>query len=436
MEKIKNYFLRFYWALIAPAIFLGVVVTTHHSPITALIGGFSVMLIQIILRFKFEGSFEWNEYEDISFDGESYFNHNKAFNIGFNITRVAAIAWVLLIIFREYLTILRPFGEIEVEVAIFLIAIISLLSLKRFLRLQPYEKIRFIFSLLISMMLLVSCYLFFGTQLVWLPFGLFALFGVNGGFRELDDVFRTLRRIDIKFSCLFLVLGSLLIAIISTIVQFWNSMSALTISFWSHVLSIGIYELIPGLEIWLIIIGLFVITISAFFIIKFIKRRLAEKRSKLAIKEAECSKKKAEAEKANYIKEAKAKIAEIIEESLKSKSIIKHELDYLVDKNLRPYLPVIDLEFLKLIKWEQYITISQVKKQIVWEHSMKSVISFLDYIYSKTYSDKELSSILLILIDLREYFLNPDYSNFRGVADFKKMFESETLNIPVEFFSD
>lgn len=75
------------------------------------------------------------------------------------------------------------------------------------------------------------------------------------------------------------------------------------------------------------------------------------------------------------------------------------------------------------IKWDKFFQISLLKKQIIWNPGLESVLYFLSELYSESYDDEELSLIISSLENLCKFI--SEFSEFTGFSALSKLLEKK-----------
>ena len=145
-----------------------------------------LVVVQLIASMKIS-DLEWNEFSSFNFrDMGPDYKVGARFNIIFNLTRVGTIISSLAFLFKSGFEI-NPFGGLGLTISI----VISVIALVLFLSISDlnhnYEYVRGLLAVLAIVLLLVFSYLYFGTQLIWIPALLILVFSYSKCFYELDD---------------------------------------------------------------------------------------------------------------------------------------------------------------------------------------------------------------------------------------------------------
>ncbi|MCX6795735.1 MAG: hypothetical protein NT165_03380 [Candidatus Falkowbacteria bacterium] len=267
---------------------------------------------------------------------------------------------------------------------------------KRYSYYRALNKIIYLFGVIL---LSYETYIHFGSQYVWLPsifliIFLFTMFD-DTGTGIFDDLKEEIREL------LFLI--PLLVAIISTLYQFWFS------------------EIVWGIIFWQLFAGaLFILLIS--LAIVFLRRRNKRIARELAKKQAELKEKSQQAE----LREKKLLEEEqALEEKRKSVMLI---LDSMKKDSKVSWTDILflagyyqqDINSLSSVSknifkapLEEMITISEVKKHIVWPGSLMMALQLLEKFADKSYEDQELRIIATQLADLITFVeAYPEYNGY------------------------
>ena len=228
MKEFVKVFLRGVALVLVPAMFIiALFFALNQSFGISLTIIISLFIVQLLLSKKYKESFQWIRYKNFNFqelteEGKFY----KSLNILFNATKILSVLGVLELVYINYSEILNPFGGLGVAILVCL-AIIGILIIslsgrnKHGVCLQNYQIVRGCFAV-VTMMLIVSfVYLTFGTQLIWVIFLAMLSFAFFSGNREIEEGFN-IEEDKLSF-CSFA--ATLIVAIVSTIIQFWSYIS-------------------------------------------------------------------------------------------------------------------------------------------------------------------------------------------------------------------
>jgi hypothetical protein len=422
MKKLFLFLVRAIAVLFVPAFFVAVVIfalgQTFAIGLTVLS---ALIIIQAILSDQLEEQFNWDEWKNLSFDSE-YLSveemRSKVLNIMSNLVKVFVIMSVLRLVYSHYGEI-NPFGNLGVAIAIsvwFIFALIYILS-----RRQAYEKLRICLSLAVIVAITASAYLYFGTQVMWLFPILAAAFSfLFGGFSELEE-----KVSDYLISTWFSLI-LFLAAIVSTIFQFWNSISGFFVGIFS-------FKLLLGMEVWAALLVVAILFLVIWVILWYKKQQRSrknaqdrllkeagEKESRLA-REAELKAKKEVAD---------AEIQEKIEKILVvlDKKEIDREALIFLSQNKDQCLSKLNIVNLTKVNWEEYFLISSVKRQMVWNNNLEGILSMFRSLYDRSYQDEDLTAIIESFRALRDFIGMT--SDFRGYSQINGILSDLTKGMP------
>lgn len=398
----------------------------------------SLIIVQTILSKKYD-IFSWDEYSDLSFkSGECSKEEirSKALNIMFNLSRLAALFFFMWLIVINY-KYTNYFGNLGYAISIsltFILALIYILKRGRY----SYENLRGILTLITTVAIGIFTYLYFGTQLIWFA-GLFQMilcFVFLAGF----DIEKKFKLEDYSFGSVTLAV-LILTSIVSTIIQFWGNICDLMIRFWSHVVTISLYQLIPGLDMYLMVLETLGFGLVIYLIISYAKRREARKVAYAKLLQEEAEKKERKEKEAtereekkkaeeNRISEIKAGLKTIIEQA-QTGTIINNQLAYLAfNRNyLESELPIKSLANISL---KDAFQISTLKQHITWHHDLEDVLIFINSLYAKSYKDEELEQLIKLLRNLYTFLLS--YHDYLGYDKFYHVVEEATKSIPTKHY--
>ncbi len=225
--------------------------------------GLVVLLASLVLSKKlhFKEDFSWNRFCSLSFKGGTVYHiKGKFLNIYVNLVKVWTVWAVLFLIYINY-EVQNSFGKSGL-IIFSLVAVIvhGFVMLKKYN--GSYAKLRAFLSTVTMLAIVTFVYLYFGSQLIWLPVLMFiALAFMTEGFAEFD------LREDIIFVFFFLLCS---VAVVSTICQFWYNIGLAMQNAWDYIFSLNSSNLMY------ILIGLGVIT--AIMLIRFILLQIDKKR--------------------------------------------------------------------------------------------------------------------------------------------------------------
>ena len=443
MKEFVKVFLRGVALVLVPAMFIiALFFALNQSFGISLTIIISLFIVQLLLSKKYKESFQWIRYKNFNFqelteEGKFY----KSLNILFNATKILSVLGVLELVYINYSEILNPFGGLGVAILVCL-AIIGILIIslsgrnKHGVCLQNYQIVRGCFAV-VTMMLIVSfVYLTFGTQLIWVIFLAMLSFAFFSGNREIEEGFN-IEEDKLSF-CSFA--ATLIVAIVSTIIQFWSYISNFFSIIGNFIVKVGTYEFLPGGQVWVAILVISVLAAIVFLGI-YIGKKDREKREYLRLqKEKEAivaeekkirDEEKARSEAADKtLKEETTKMITELSAQLKDRAAKIKEIVFLSRARLKfddSYLDNFSVDALTDIELERFFTISGIKKQIVWDPDFELVMKMYAALYGRYYEDSNLVKIIVRFEKLVSY-LNK-YKEFIGYPVIKGKI-SET-KIPV-----
>jgi hypothetical protein len=249
-------------------------------------------------------------------------------------------------------------------------------------------------------------YSYFGTQLVWAAVFLSLLFGVIvDGFKDLREAIGLWKQ-HLAYSLSVILI---LVATVSTVMQFWQT-----------IISFFCYKMIAGLEAYWVLLILAALVASSLFarhlyLRKKEKTRLRKLEEKKAAeqKEAETIREQEKVAVEKAVNERKLKIADI----LKQNGLSVEDLSFLI--NNRSHFSDMTLDessLLVKINMRQYFTICHSKNQIVFHHSIKEVLFWLNSLYIRSYKDTDIKIIKEKVSSLSDYLTQ--YQHFIGYQAF------------------
>ncbi len=435
---MKNFFkglLRAVFVAFIPAVFVAILlIALKQSFAIGLTMILTSLIIQFILSFKFESEFSWTEYTKFHLIGilpnEKF---SRKLNILSNLVKVLSVLGLLHLVYLNFSEEFNPFGGLGMVITISL-ALICILFVLFKERIKDYEAVRGCLAVIIGFAILSFAYLLFGTQLIWIPLILAVVFGIFfAGFDEIDNI---IKKEGAVITFLISVL-LLLTAIVSTIIQFWSPIVNFFVSIRDFIIMVLTYELISSIPVW-------VILLSAGFIAAFIfSARYAGKKKMEKIERSKLQKQNEErlAGEKRFKEEQKAANKEIadkkqrtIEEfSVKAKdeSLDRDMITYLSDFVCEfgfGFLSKFSVDSLINIDLEKFFTISEIKKQIVWDPEFNNLLKMYGALYARTYQDDDLKKITAIFQKLAD---NLQYNQFVGYKVIKELIEE--TKIPVNW---
>lgn len=383
------------------------------------------LVAQIILgaNLQVEEDFGWDRFDSLSFDGcEIYEIKEKLHNIYSNLVKIWTVLSVFFLILINY-DFKSSFGQSGLIIFV-LVLVIELGSVMRRKYDGSYEKFRALLSVATLIVIIVFAYLYFATQLIWLPVLMFiALAFITEDFKELSFGQNT---------SLVLLFFLCLVAIISTNYQFWHEICLAVYNVWDYIFSFDFSN-----PIWRVI-GLIVLAVAIMILVRYIRSKRADKRAlaQLVLEEVE----QLELQKAKKAKEkaeeeaAKVKIQEELRKistSLQDGSISAKQLIFLA-KHRDLYPAKITVEPLTQVNPEDFFLISKIKKQIIFDNGLSDVVELFNDLYRKSYYDEELRVIIKWVQELHQF--TDDYADFHGYTALRAMIAGATRDIPNEWW--
>lgn len=386
-----------------------------------------LIVVQLILSLT--NTFSWTEFEELNFsrvwDDDKL---AKKFNISLNLTRVITIIATLFFLFNSGV-ILNPFGDTGITIAI-VILIISLLLFLFTNELEDYQKLRGCLAIVIIISVLTFAYLYFGTQLIWIPALLSLAFSYSAGFWELDEE---------EYGGFSFVVPILLglTSIISTIIEFFEEIS----NFFQKTYTSFINWEVFGFPGYYLIIILALLMISLLIALSILKKKKIKSANLVAKKKAEETwlENKKQAEEAAQKKEAleKEKL-DIFQEKVRALETMTEEDNFsaqdliLIANNYsHPILVKAKVEtklFTKTDLFSLFVIVSDVKQQLFYDEFFLNVLVFYNYLYKKTKHDDLLSGLIEVLDKLIQ---NISYkSTYKGANSLKYHIEEKCLDFP------
>ncbi|MCU0679791.1 MAG: hypothetical protein MUF50_00590 [Planctomycetes bacterium] len=245
-------------------------------------------------------------------------------------------------------------------------------------------------------------YIQFGSQFIWLP-----IIAITFALITLD-VNRNSGDYAYEFSEI-IYLFPVGIGIISTLSQFWFTTCILGMPLWKNLL-------------YLLLIVILIAVIVFFILFTKHLRKIKEERIiEEAKKEKEKEKKDAEIKK----EEEKKEMIQKLIDSINSKDINAatwKEIITLINTNtygmnyadVKKYVPIFGV--MSKLKLSDLVTISEIKKHIIWNPELETVLSVIGNILEKNYDDRVLQDFMTQLrtlkIEVRE---KSEYSAYEGL---------------------
>lgn len=427
MKKFFIIVLRALTALIVPAIFIGLLLfSLQQSFTTGLLLLFVAMVFQIVLTSEFEDELDWRkEWWGNSLCQARYeinkieLSMVKLLNILFNLTKVLSVSAVLVFCYLNFPTV-GPLGIIGFIIAAIVMTII-LIQVTRHNLSSCRGRFWKLTSIVVYVTIIFFFYLYSDSQVMWIF--VILLFTWQCLFRGWRQVKKSFKRERENF---FLILAVAIIAVISTIIQFWGEVSSFCkIS----LINLFRHETVFGIDLGTFLAGLMILAVIA-MLSAFLYFRKLERIKLLKIEEKEKEEKK---EKEDRLREEKEKressrkdLLKLLE-TLKIRPLNKKEFLSLV-RYKNDFNFDVSLSSFSRIDWKEYFMVSTLKEQIVWERNLEEVLFFLDYLYKKSYDDNQLELIIQAIEDLNK-FLAP-IKRYGGYTRIKEILATSTPNIP------
>lgn len=427
MKKFFIIVLRALTALIVPAIFIGLLLfSLQQSFTTGLLLLFVAMVFQIVLTSEFEDELDWRkEWWGNSLCQARYeinkieLSMVKLLNILFNLTKVLSVSAVLVFCYLNFPTV-GPLGIIGFIIAAIVMTIV-LIQVTRHNLSSCRGRFWKLTSIVVYVTIIFFFYLYSDSQVMWIF--VILLFTWQCLFRGWRQVKKSFKRERENF---FLILAVAIIAVISTIIQFWGEISSFCKINWINLFN---YKILFGIDLGTFILGIIAFAVLAISVFYFHARKL-EKVKLLKIEERRKEEEAAKEEK--RILERKAIDSTIMELekiklALETRPLTKNEVLFLV-RNHEYY--EFNVPFLSLgrIDWQDFFTVCTVKRQIVWRYNLSEILTFLNRLYKKSYEDRELKLIIQTINELNN-FLAP-YTKYVGYARVNEILATNTPNIP------
>lgn len=426
MKKFLFFFLRALSTLIVPGIF--VVATLFALNQTFAIGLvilFSSIIVQILLsgsdKYHYRYNFDRLRSLSLQVDDEYEFIEEIS-NLTFNLSKFVTVFGALELIRINYppVNLLGNLGRA---------IIISLISIGLFImifteRRSWYRVIRNSLVLILIILMFALFYVYFGTLLVLWLFAFFLLStGLFNSYKEFES---KLGFSESNFPSTTSIIFFVTI-ILSIIVQYWRGISNFFVK-----LNVRIW----GLSLWLWLLILVVLIFIYFFIMKVVgmirsekeaearfAREREERLRRKMVEEEEALRQKslAEEEEIKKMQAVNTIVASLKEGSFPQGSTGLKDLIYLA-RNFR-YIRADSYTkpLIEEIKWDKFFQISLLKKQIIWNPGLESVLYFLSELYSESYDDEELSLIISSLENLCKVI--SEFSEFTGFSALSKLLE-------------
>ncbi|MEI6835327.1 MAG: hypothetical protein WCK59_00665 [Candidatus Falkowbacteria bacterium] len=276
---------------------------------------------------------------------------------------------------------------------------------------------------LISSSLLIA-YLNFGTGYVWLSALLAVIFLVG---MMVNDLVGEVQFENTKIKKTVIIISSLLpfaISIISTIYQYWGNISYYLGVVWGWlaktIINVLAYE-IEDTPVWVIILVLLMVIM---FIVSIIRINDYQKNQA----KAEVERTKA-AQHALGVESLRKQNLDLIIYSLANDEVISAEYLIYLAKNAEYIEKFPKKKLINFEPLEEMFNISDVKRKIIWDHDLESVIALYDSWFSDSKTDDSVLELIMETINGLWDFLSP-YNEYSGFNAFNKMLAKVAPNIP------
>lgn len=380
----------------------------------------TLILLQYILEAKNE-DLEWNSFS-------TFFSKELSAYSAF----IQNLIWV----FAKWVTMLNCiyvgiiFNSEVNNFGLFLpfifVSLLVILSVSYWLELYKrsdngFDMLKVFLSLPIFLLTLVSIFLNFGTQFIWMPIIVFFLID---GFDVFDDLTVIIKRrlrdgIMPTLERIFVLIG-----IISTIYQF---------RFAKILFGLVLWKIIFGFLFGLLTIVLLIVLIRL-LVKSFIKRMKRRQQKKEREKKEREEKLQAE-QTAQRAAEKKAEITKrfnSIRNRIDFGTELNHEEAYFLIKNyfFDAWSKGLFFDGFKNIKIKDAIIMetSDIKRQIIYRDSASHFLYLLNEIYATTFNDGLLKELVRLLSAFCDYI--NDHSDYKGADDLKKLVEKKCFSFP------
>lgn len=361
--------------------------------------GLVIMLGLIAVQLIFSmttDSLKWNEFRDLNFS-RSWENErgSKKINIVFNLTRVGTFVSALVFLFKAEVET-NPFGGLGLSIAI-VVTIIGLLIFLFKSYYEDYKLFRGSLAIGLIVLLIVFSYLYFGTQLIWLPVLFSLAISYSKMFWELD------KKEYSEFAILLPILLALT-SISSTTIQFWREILDWVSGVFNFIVkvivSILTFELIY-VQLWVILSAL----IACFIISKTIKaivKKSAEKAAYL-IEVAEENERKEKIAKEKKEKEATmASKANALKNLAAGASVSQDDVLFVIEKPNYFYQEEIAKILTHARLFNSFVVVSNVKKQIFYQPRLSTTLELFNDSFKKVTNDEILNGLIAVIDELVE----------------------------------
>jgi hypothetical protein len=304
------------------------------------------------------------------------------------------------------------------------------------------QKLRSFITIFFLSTTLVMVYLNFGTWYVWLSSLLAIIILIN---RFIVDVVEGVKFKKIKKMIIVAALvAPVVIGIVSTIYQFWTKMWDLVGAFWMWLFKVSepvcdaiaaffTYRInlgITSVGVWLMIIIIIVVLIILGVIRDYLN--YLDSNRKIAAEKIRIAKEKAEAERLKLEKEEtrKENIIKVLYSLAHDIPISKAHLIYLA-KNVH-FVANFPVKKLTKFDFEEMFMISDVKKKIIWEHDLQTILEMYSIFFKNSETDdEELASIIEAVSKLCKFI--EQYKDYQHFDVLKAMLDKSTTGIPPQW---
>lgn len=440
MKKAMLFVLRVIVALFVPAIFVGISVFSFGQTFpVGFVVLFGAMIAQSMLSNKFPKHYAWGKFQNLPFlkkkDNENEILAEeesskddlvKLSNVLFNLSKVVLIGAILALIYINFHQ-RNQFGALGWAITV-VVTSITLLFVLLQKRETSYIKLRECLGICTAVAIAVFFYLYFGT------FPVLFLFLTLTMSSTLINVFAEIscnllrRTIFNEFFSLIFSISALLISIISILYQFWDKIWIWEDNLGTYILNVFQYELISGLDLWLMTIILAAIVLIVFRVKAIFRRRQDKKRKKLQAEEDRKMKEEKREKEAKINEERREAIKRELKaiEDVLSKGTISHQQLCFLAQNLDLYSGPLPVLSLVKVEWSHFFQISEIKQQITWKNSLTDVISFFHTLYSSSYKDEELAEIFTLIEELiRKIEAYKEYKGFNTLNNILRRMASD-----------
>lgn len=358
----------------------------------------AIFIVQIIFETVYD-DFVWG-------DDDKFFNDKQIKNLSFNLSK-----WLTLVNFAYCSVAFNlNINSCGLVLGILYIAIILIFMLLYYLFDSDRKIIKFngliVIPLLVSVPFLI--YLHFGTQFIWVPISVFFIGALFAIFDEI--IYSIFERWDYDFFTkisLYVFSALCLIGVVSTLIQFWSAISAfLTIE-------------VLGNALWLWLIAIIVLVVIVYLASLVVKEAKLRERLK-AINQRIEAEKQLELEKiAEKEKKKQEKIKRLGMIPVGSPNeVFPSDLVFIAKLFNAKELDV-NFQFSKVLKIriKELLSVSDQKKQLVYNQDLVEVLEMYNRLYQKTFSDWFLKDLVKNFVSFCE-FIKP-YQDYKGFASLR-----------------